>query len=106
MHYSKSYYVLSDSRSSFVRFKSDGNFTVGNDLAQALWERTSVAFVTNREFFQNDIYRALSFIADDEFDLQVVRQEGEDSAVVHIPLSKDCKIDAHFEVNGLRSAVG
>jgi hypothetical protein len=103
--YSASYYVLSDSRSSFVRFRSDGTFTVGHDLSYTLWERTQVAFETGRDFFAGDIYRALTYTADTEFDLSVVYVQGEDSAVVNIPLSRDCTAQAHFEVSGLRAVV-
>ncbi|MFF7738283.1 hypothetical protein [Streptomyces sp. NPDC007984] len=103
--YSASYYVLTDSRSSFVRFRSDGTFTVGHDLSYALWERTQVAFETGRDFFAGDVYRALTYTADTEFDLSVVYVQGEDSAVVTIPLSRDCTAEAHFEMSGLRALV-
>ncbi|MFI8221378.1 hypothetical protein [Streptomyces sp. NPDC085932] len=100
---STSYYILTDSRSSFVRFMPDGSFTVGHDLSYTLWERTSVVFRNGRDFFNNDIYRALTYTADTEFDLTVTYAEGEDAAIVHIPLSRDCASQAHFEIIGLRA---
>ncbi|MFF4983869.1 hypothetical protein ACFY3O_27950 [Streptomyces sp. NPDC001046] len=41
--------------------------------------------------------------ADTEFDLTVGYVPGEDTAVVHIPLSRDCEAQAHFEISGLRA---
>jgi hypothetical protein len=103
-----SYYILvtgQESSGSFVRFMADGSFTIGLDLWQTLWESTYTAFKSSREYFANDIYRALMWTADSEFDLSVTYRDGDDSAVVNVPIARDCSSKGYFEVTGLRAKV-